>query len=518
MTPAATVVSLATHRSATSRAREVRVAIIGSGFAGLAMAIGLKRQGINDFVLLERGSDVGGTWRDNTYPGCQCDVPSHLYSFSFAPNPSWSRTYSHQPEIQTYLKGCAERFGILPHVRFGCEMLDARWDAEAQRWRLTTSNDALTAHVLIAANGALAEPTTPTIPGLERFTGMVFHSAAWKHDHDLAGRRVAVVGTGASAIQIVPHLQRIAKKLSVFQRTPAWVLPHTDRPITRFERALYRRFPGVQRAVRATVYALRELLVVGLAKRPRLVTPLRRRAVAHLERQVKSAELRRKLTPRFAPGCKRLLLSNDYYPALVAPNVEVVTDGIREILPHAIVTTDGVEHEIDTIVLATGFRVTSNPINERIRGRDGRTLAATWDETGPCAYLGTTVTGFPNMFLMTGPNTGIGHTSLVYMIESQVPYVLGALGLMAGQSIGAVEVRSEPLAAFNDAVQARMHGSVWTMGGCASWYLDKRGRNSTLWPDFTWRYRRLTRRFDADSYDLAAESDAAAPVAAAGGQ
>ncbi len=485
-------------------AAEVRVAIVGSGFAGLAMAIALERRGIHDFVVLERAGDVGGTWRDNTYPGCQCDVPSHLYSFSFAPNPNWSRTYSPQPEIQAYLQDCVERFGVRSHVRFACEVRDAWWDEDRRRWRIATSTGPVTAQVLVAANGALSEPSAPAIPGMEDFAGTMFHSASWKHDHDLTGRRVAVIGTGASAIQIVPHVQRVAGHLAVFQRTPPWVLPHTDRPISRLERALYRRQPALQRAVRAGIYTARELLVVGLARRPRLLATLRRLATAHLHRHVKDPELRRRLTPRYSPGCKRLLLSDAYYPALTRPNVSVVTEGIREIRPGGIVTADGVEHAVDTIVLATGFRVTNNPIAGRIRGRDGRTLAETWEESGLRAYLGTTVAGFPNLFLMTGPNTGIGHTSLVYMIESQVPYVVGALDTIVARDLDAVEVRSEPLDAYNEAVQARMRGSVWTMGGCASWYLDRHGRNTTLWPDFTWRYRRLTRRFDAESYALLA--------------
>ena len=479
-----------------------RVAIIGTGFAGIGMAVGLKRSGIDDFVLLERAGDVGGTWRDNSYPGCQCDVPSHLYSFSFAPNPGWSRTYSPQPEIFDYLRDCADRFGVRPHVRFGHEVCDATWDEDEQRWRLETTKGVLTADVLVAANGPLSEPSVPPIPGRERFRGTSFHSASWDHDHDLAGRRVAIIGTGASAIQIVPRIQPHVDALTVFQRTPAWVLPHTDRPTTRLERRLYARLPVLQRLVRAGIYATRELVVVGLAKDPRFVKPIRRLAESHLRRHVEDPELRAKLTPQYSPGCKRLLLSDDYYPALTAGNVDVVTDPITEIREHSVVTADGAEHEVDTIVYATGFHVTDNPMADRVHGAGGRSMADAWAADGARAYKGTTVTGFPNLFLLAGPNTGIGHTSLVVMIEAQVRYVLDALGWLEREGVAAVDVRADALDAFDREVQRKMKRTVWNAGGCASWYLDERGRNSTLWPDFTWRFRRLLRRFDAERYDV----------------
>jgi cation diffusion facilitator CzcD-associated flavoprotein CzcO len=479
----------------------VRALVIGAGFAGLGTSIALQRAGV-DHVVLERADDLGGTWRDNRYPGCKCDVPSHLYSFSFALNPEWSSTYSPQSEIWAYLRRCAERFGVLPRIRFGAEVREACWDERDQRWHVETSVGRWTADVVVAATGGLSVPSVPDLPGLDRFAGTVFHSARWDDGHALDRERVAVIGTGASAVQIVPEIQPRVGRLLLFQRTPAWVLPHGDRPIRDWERAVYRRLPFVQRLVRAGVYWSRELLVLGLCKDPRWIEPVRRIATRHLERQVSDPILRERLRPTFAPGCKRLLVSNDYYPALSAANVDVITEPIREVCERSIRTADGVERPVDTIVLATGFRVTDNPTFERLRGRAGRSLADAWREAGMQAYLGTTVAGFPNLFLVTGPNTGIGHTSLVVMIEAQVHYVLDALRTMRRRGAAEVEVRQDAQEAFNGELQGRMRRTVWSAGGCASWYLDAGGRNTTLWPDFTWRFRRLTRRFDAAAYEL----------------
>jgi cation diffusion facilitator CzcD-associated flavoprotein CzcO len=480
--------------------RHRRIAIIGAGFSGLGMAIRLKQRGIKDFVLLEKRDDVGGTWRANTYPGCQCDVPSHLYSFSFAPNPEWSRTYSTQTEILDYLRDCARRFEILPFIRFGHVVETAAWDDENKMWVIDTSEGTWTADVCIAAHGGLAEPSMPPIEGIDEFEGDLFHSADWDHASDLAGKRVAVIGTGASGIQIVPRIQPEVHGLYLFQRTPGWVFPHTDRPINEWERRLYRRWPAAQRLVRAGIYAIRETLVIALAKRPRLAGVLRQAARAHLAKQVRDPELRRKLTPRYSPGCKRMLLSNDFYPALEQPNVELITTPIERAKGSSLFLADGREVEVDAIVCATGFHVTDNPMAGRVIGRKGHSLAAQWEETGLRAFAGTTVSGFPNLFLMTGPNTGIGHTSLLLMIEAQVDYVLECLGYMDENDAAMIEVRERVVDEFDEAVQRKMTTTVWTMGGCASWYLDKRGRNTTLWPDYTWRFRKLTRRFDPAGY------------------
>ncbi|MBV8160452.1 MAG: NAD(P)/FAD-dependent oxidoreductase [Acidimicrobiia bacterium] len=481
-----------------------RIAIVGAGFAGLGAAIRLRQEGLDDFVVFEKNGDVGGTWWDNTYPGCQCDVPSHLYSFSFALNPEWSNTYSAQPEIRAYLRRTAEHFGVLPHIRLGTAVLDACWDGEHTAWRLETSDGVYTADVLIGANGALSEPSTPDIPGLDRFGGRAFHSARWEDTESLVGKRVAVIGTGASAIQIVPSIQPDVAQLHLFQRTPPWVLPHSGRPVSDTERALYRRIPTAQRFVRGLVYWSRELVAYGMTRNPRMLQPVRRLALRHLRDQVKDPALRAKLRPSYTPGCKRLLPSNDYYPALAQENVEVVTDGITEIRERSIVTSDGAERQVDVIVLATGFHVTDNPMMQRIRGRDGRSLLEHWQIHGAQAYLGTTVPGYPNFFLLAGPNTGIGHTSLVFMIESQITYVIGALRAIDRRRAATVEVHHEPFAAYNEDLQARMRRTVWNTGGCASWYLDAEGRNTTLWPDFTWRFRQRTRRFDAEHYEFGA--------------
>jgi cation diffusion facilitator CzcD-associated flavoprotein CzcO len=482
--------------------RRVRIAIIGTGFAGLGAAIRLLDDGTEDFVLFEQAADVGGTWRDNTYPGCQCDVPSHLYSFSFAQHPEWSRTYALQSEIQDYLRACADRHGVRERIRFNHTVTDARWDDDLRCWVVTTDHGTWLADVLVTGHGGLSAPAIPDIPGLDKFGGAVFHTAAWDHGHVLAGERVAVIGTGSSAIQVVPEIQPEVARLHVFQRTPPWVLPHTDRPVTRAERWVYRRFPAAQRAMRALVYWSRELYFPAFARKSWLTDQVRRLATTHLHRQVAEPDLRARLTPDYEPGCKRLLLSNSYFPALTAPNAELVTHPITEITATSIVTADRRERPVDTIVLGTGFQVTDHPMLDVIHGRDGRSLAKVWAESGMRAYLGTTVAGFPNLFMLAGPNTGIGHTSLVFMIEAQLDYVLGALARMRRRGLASVEVRPEVLDAYNDALQDRMRDTVWSAGGCASWYLDAAGRNTTLWPDFTWKFRRRTRRFDIERYDV----------------
>jgi cation diffusion facilitator CzcD-associated flavoprotein CzcO len=474
----------------------VEVVVVGSGFSGLAMAAGLKRAGREGFLLLERARDVGGTWRDNVYPGCACDVPSHLYSFSFARNPGWSSTFSPQPEIHAYMRRVAERENLLPHIRFGCELEEASWDEATASWRLVTSSGPLAARVLIAAAGPLCEPAIPDIPGLRDFEGRVFHSATWDHDHDLTAERVAVIGTGASAIQFVPEIQPRVGKLHLFQRTAPWVMPRRARPLSRFERVLYRYVPGAQRLVRVAIYWGRELYALPLV-RSGLSRFIRVVAEAHLRRQVPDPALRAKVTPDYAPGCKRILVSNDYLPALSEPNVEVVCDGIREVRRGSVVTADGREREVDTIILGTGFRVTDMPIAERLRGSDGRSLAERWDGS-PRAHRGTMVAGFPNLFLLLGPNTGLGHTSVVLMAEAQVGYVLQALEHARGAA--SLGVRPEAEHAWNVEVQRRMKGTVWLAGGCASWYLDRNGLNTTLWPDFSFRFRRALRRFDPDEH------------------
>jgi len=476
------------------------VAIIGSGFSGLGMAIRLKQAGMDDFVVLERAAEVGGTWQANTYPGCACDVPSHLYSFSFAPNPDWTRTYSRQPEIREYLRRTADESGIRPHVRLGCAVESATWLEAERRWELETSDGPLRARVLVAGMGPLTEPRIPDLPGLEDFEGEVWHSARWNHDYDLAGRRVASIGTGASAIQYVPEIAKEVSRLHVFQRTPPWVVPHSSRPIRAWERRLYRAVPAAQRLMRGGIYAGREALVLGLVKQPRLMKVVERAARRHLERQVADPELRERLTPDYTIGCKRILPSNRWYRALGRPNVELVTEGVSEVRARSIMAADGSEREVDAIVFGTGFQVTDIPAAHRVRGRGGVLLDDVWHGS-PRAHLGTTIAGFPNLFFLLGPNTGLGHSSMVYMIESQIAHVLAALRAMRENGAETIEVRPEAQAAYNDELERKLEGTVWNTG-CASWYLDHTGRNATIWPDWTFRFRRRVAEIDLREYAL----------------
>lgn len=478
----------------------VHIAILGTGFAGLGMAIQLKQHGHNDFVIIERAGDIGGTWRDNTYPGCACDIPSHLYSFSFALNPQWSRMYSPQREIRDYLRRCARRFGILPHIRWHSDLLDASWNEDDQCWHITTTQGQLLADFFILGNGPLNEASLPPIPGIENFEGVMFHSSQWKHDYDLTGKRVAVIGTGASAIQFVPHIQPRVAKLSLFMRTPPWILPRLDHPIPRWQQTMFRLLPITQRAIRTRIYWRNELTALALVYRPRGLEQAMQIAQEHLYRQITDPTLREKLTPHYMMGCKRILLSDDFYPALAQPNTEVITDAIREIRAHSIITEDGTEHEIDTIICGTGFHVTDTHLPQFIHGREGRSLGDSWNN-GPYAYLGTSIAGFPNLFLLIGPNTGLGHNSMVFMIESQISYILDCLRTIEQQRARSVEVRSEVQEAFNTELQQRMQGTVW-VSGCKSWYLDARGRNTTIWPGFTFDFRRRTRHFDPQNYTL----------------
>jgi cation diffusion facilitator CzcD-associated flavoprotein CzcO len=476
------------------------VAIVGAGFSGLGMAIKLLQQGRSDFVVLERGDEVGGAWWANTYPGCRCDVPSHLYSLSFAPNPSWTRTYSPQAEILDYLKACADRFGVREKIRFGCDVTSAAW--EDGRWKLETSQGPLDARVLILAAGPLSAPSLPSLPGLEDFTGTTMHSAEWNHEHDLTGERVAVVGTGASAIQFVPEIRKVAQQVHVFQRTPPWIIPHPDRGISTAERRLYARVPGAQRVVRGSAYWAREALSLTFMHPPAM-RQLQRLAEWHLKHQVPDPALQARLRPSYRMGCKRILLSSTWYPALQTPNVELVTAGITEVRERSIVTGDGREREVDTLIFGTGFHFNKMPVADMVRGRGGRSLAEVWNGT-PEAYRGTTFAGFPNLFMLIGPNTGLGHTSVVVMAEFQIEYVLDALRVMGERGVDVAEVRADAQSAYNAEVERKLEGTVWTSGGCTSWYLDDKGRDTVQWPGATWRFRRLTASFDPAGYELAA--------------
>jgi len=486
----------------------VRVLVVGAGFAGLGAAIKLDEAGHGDFLVVEKGDSVGGTWRDNTYPGAACDVPSQLYSFSFAPNPHWSRSFSPQPEIQAYLEDVAHQFGVLDRFRFGVAVEDAAWDEEDHLWRVTTTEGTVTADIVISGAGGLSEPKLPDIDGIDDFAGEIFHSARWNHDYDLTGKRVAVIGTGASAIQIVPEIADKVAHLDVYQRTAPWVIPRNDRAYTALERFAFAHLPLVQKAYRTAIYWGRELYVPAFTLAPRLAAPARAAALANIRKGISDPALREAVTPHYQIGCKRILISNTYYPALDRDDVDVVTERIASITPTGIRTVDGSEREIDCLVVATGFHTTDQPIAHHIKGRDGRTLADVWAEHGMSSYKGTTAAGFPNLFQIVGANTGLGHSSMVFIIESQIAYIVSAIDQMQERRITAVEPRPEAQQAWTDDVQRRMQRTVWNTGGCSSWYLDDHGRNTTLWPRTTFSFRGLLRRFDLEKYVVTTSSDA----------
>jgi cation diffusion facilitator CzcD-associated flavoprotein CzcO len=427
-------------------------------------------------------------------------VPSHLYSFSFAPNPRWTETYSKQPEIRAYLQRVADDFGLRPHVRFGHTVETAAWNEQEKLWEIQTDKGTMRARVLVAGMGPLAEPKVPELPGLEDFEGAVFHSARWDHDWDPKGKRVASIGTGASAIQYVPELQPDVEQLHVFQRTPPWVFPHNNRPVKDWERRLYSRSKLAQRLMRGSIYSGREVAVLGFVKNPKLMRVAERMAKRHMRSQISDPDLLAKVKPDYTIGCKRILPSNKWYPALGEPNVELVTSGVKEVKRNSVVDEDGVEREVDAIVFGTGFAVTDMPVAKQVRGRDGRTLDELW-QGSPRAHLGLTVAGYPNFFLLLGPNTGLGHNSMVYMIESQLAHVMEALRAMDKSGADTIEVRQDVLDGYNAAIEEQLEGTVWNTG-CKSWYLDANGRNSTLWPDWTWRFRRRAAEFKLSEYRL----------------
>jgi cation diffusion facilitator CzcD-associated flavoprotein CzcO len=489
-------------------ARHTHILIIGSGFSGLGMAIRLSQQGCADFLVLERGNDVGGTWRDNTFPGLTCDIPSHLYSYSFALNPNWSRSFSTQPEIQQYIRDVADRYEVRDKHMFGCEMTGARWNNAEARWEVQSNQGQFTADIIVFAVGVLCEPKLPDIKGIHTYNGEIFHSARWDHDFDLTGKRVAVIGSGASAIQIVPSIAPKVAHLDVYQRTAQWIFPRMIRSYTPLERIAFKYIPGLQRLFRAAVWVTRELYAISSLKFPMSAALLELIAHAKLRYEVRNPELRQKLTPNYRVGCKRMLISNDYHSALSRDNVDLITDGIKEINKHSIVTNDGTERGVDAIVLCTGFHVTDSPTHDIVTGRDGRSFSEVFDQEGIRAYKGTAVANFPNAFCMVGPNSGISYNSIIYMIESQINYIADAVATIERRGLRTFEVRKDLQSKYSQEVQRKMAGSVWLTGGCTSWFLDKHGNNSTLWPDFTFKFRQRLRRFDAAAYDITAREQA----------
>jgi cation diffusion facilitator CzcD-associated flavoprotein CzcO len=500
----------------TDAVRHAKVVIVGGGFSGIGLGHSLLKSHFTDFVILERSGAVGGVWNLNTYPGCTCDVPSHLYSFSFAPNPDWSSTYSAQAEIRAYLEGCIDRFGLRPKLRTGVDVTDARWNETDQLWNLSTTEGPWTAQVLVSAVGPLTEPKLPDVPGIERFAGKIMHSAQWDHDYDLAGKRVASIGTGASAIQYVPRIADKVEELYAFQRSAPWIMPHDKRPTTPEERAKFRARPFTQKVERAKVYLNKEVLILGFVKRPKLMRLVEGLSRKHLESQVADPALRTQLTPNFTIGCKRIVPSNDWYPALQKSNVELVPKALSEIREHSVVDADGVEREVDAIIFGTGFHVTDMPFADRVRGRGGELMNDLW-KGSPRAYLGASVPGFPNFFMFLGPNTGLGHSSMIYMIESQVTHITKAIRALDLSGASSIEVDRTVHDKYNRDIDAKMVNTVWEVGGCTTFYQDASGRNATIYPDWTFRFRRDTKKWRKDAYHLAGTTVATPKRAAAAG-
>ncbi|MDI9894517.1 NAD(P)/FAD-dependent oxidoreductase [Rhodococcus sp. IEGM 1381] len=469
------------------------LAIIGSGFAGLGAAIRLEKLHGGSVVIFERASSLGGVWRDNDYPGAACDVQSLLYSFSFEPSHRWRHTYARQTEIRGYLEDLAREHGLIPRLRTDCAVQSLTWDPADSRWLLETARGRSTADHVVLATGSLADPSFPAIDGVDTFAGPVFHSSQWDHDVDLSGKRVAVVGTGASAIQFVPKIQPMVKSLTLFQRTAPWVMPRNDRPIPEATRKRLRTVPGYQRASRAVIYAKREIKLLAF-QHPALMRIGEKEGRAHLAHAVSDPALREKLTPDYRMGCKRILLSDEYYPALAQPNVSVENGGVAKVTTTGVVDAAGGVHDVDAIIFGTGFDTSRLPLTDKVFDQNGQSMAESWGDS-PRAYLGTTVAGFPNLYLMHGPNIALGHTSVIMMFESQIQYIGRAMkrAIHAG---GSIEPTPQAQATYSADIDALTDGTVWTSGGCKSWYLDPSGRNSNLWPGSVLGFRSRAIRFD----------------------
>ncbi|MFF2557004.1 flavin-containing monooxygenase [Nocardia sp. NPDC058058] len=484
----------------TTAVEHTPIAIVGAGFGGIGLAIKLREAGFEDLVVLERADDLGGTWQANTYPGCACDVPSHLYSYSFAPNPNWSRMYGRQGEILDYLRGVAVDHDVLRFMRFGVELLDARWDEDESRWRIETSRGPLTADFLISAAGVFADAKYPDLPGLNTFEGKTFHSLHWDHEHDLTGESVAVIGTGASAVQFVPEIQPLVRKLLLFQRSAPWIVPRMDRVTSGVERYLLDRIPLAQKMIRGGFYSAIEAFGLISLVDQRFRHPYEALARLQLLRQVRDPDLRAKLLPDYVIGCKRAIFSDAYLPALDQPNAEVVTETIAEVRPRSIVLRDGTEHVVDTIIFGTGF--TSIPaVYDRYIGSDGRSMAQLYDKE-PQSYLGVAVAGFPNFFCTLGPFGAAGNQSAIFMIESQITYIVDALVTMRGRGARRVQVRPRAQQAFLAEMAYRSTTTVWLTGGCRSYYTTADGTNAGLYPNWSFEYRRRTATFDSANYEV----------------
>lgn len=472
----------------------MRACIVGAGFSGIAAAIELRRAGVTDVVIVDRADAIGGAWRDNTYPGCACDVQSRLYELAAAPWPHWSRKFAGQEEIRRYLESVVEIFGLDSCLRLSTDVELATWCEDLGHWRIQTNQADIFADVLISACGGLTEPLYPTVPGMADFSGPMMHTARWDHSVDLAGARVAVVGTGASAIQVIPAIAPIAGQVVVLQRTAPWVMPRGDRAVPRWYRHLLASVPPVRQVMRGMTSWVRELQLLAFTKQGPFRSAGERVARRHLESQVPDKTLRRRLAPSYAMGCKRILLSDDYYPAMTRDNVTVAA-GLERVTPDGVVDMEGVEYPVDVIVWATGFAVLDPPLADRVVGRGGETLAQAFARNGMSAYKGTTVAGFPNLYMLQGPNTGLGHSSVVLMSEAQIDYLVPAVasGLVH-------EVDPARQLAYVAEVDRRLSTTVWQQGGCRSWYQNGHGRNVALWPGSTHGFARMMRRFDPQAY------------------
>lgn len=497
-----TIAESTTQPDTAARPVRTRALIIGTGFSGLGMAIALQRQGV-DFLILEKADEIGGTWRDNSYPGCACDIPSHLYSFSFEPKPDWKHLFSYQDEIWDYLRGVTDKYGLRRYIEFNSLVDRAHWDDEEYRWHVfTVDGREYVTQFLISGAGALHIPSIPDIEGRDEFRGAAFHSAEWDHSVDLTGKRVAVIGTGASAIQIVPEIVGDVAELQLYQRTPAWVVPRTNEEIPPALRRAFQNVPGLRALLRLAIYWGQEALAFGMTKRPDLLKFVEAYAKWNIRRSIKDRELRRKLTPNYRIGCKRILNSSTYYPAIADPKTELVTDRITRITPDGIVTDDGRERQVDVIVYATGFHVTDSYTYVQIKGLHGEDLVDRWNREGIGAHRGITVAGMPNLFFLLGPNTGLGHNSVVFMIESQIRYVADAIKTCDKRGAQAMAPTRAAQDRFNDELQRKLGPSVWNTGGCSSWYLDEHGKNTVLWGGYTWQYWRDTRAVRAGEYEF----------------
>jgi len=482
--------------------RPLSVAVVGGGFGGIGAAVMLSRAGYPDVTVFERGERVGGVWHYNTYPGAACDVPSHLYEFSFELNPRWSRRYAPQEEIQDYIEGVARRHGVLDRVRVNTEVTSARWVQERCRWLLHTSAGEHEADILITACGQLSVPKMPPVPGLESFGGPAFHTSRWRHDVDLTGKRVAVLGTGCSAIQTVPAIQPIAGQVDVYQRSPGWTIPKMDFAYSERAKRLFERFPALQRLDRAAIFAFMELGALGMTSQRWLLGGFRAMARRQINKAIADPVLRAAVTPEDELGCKRLMLTDEWFATLTKPNVELITAPVAEITPGAVRLGDGSERGADVLVLATGFKTHGFVAPMEVIGAGGRSLAEEWSDVAR-AYLGLSVPEFPNMFLLYGPNTNGGTGSVIYTIEAGVGHVIAALGQLERTGASRIEVRRQAAEAFHRELRAALKETVWHTG-CTSWYVDENGNDPNQWPWLWSSYRRRTARIEPGAYELSA--------------